>query len=786
MKTVITVPRQRSPKRRWITAVLIAALLILIPVSVLLTLRARLENESAQTFTRSLRSMLERQIISVDSTLDTIALELYQFSSDIHLIDVGLTAQKDDDTDAALACHTLNHAASLNDFVFSLYLVCKRNNTIYNSTDYQAYASDQFFDQGWVSQYSPKSTGIQLLDSVRVISTPSRQNKRLISFLSKVPNQSSLDYKYLLINVDLDTLGNSLVTDEPMDDGSLPASGLSLLIYNGRGEQLYAQRNALTTLTADALFAEDSGRAILPGAKKITAGGTDYLAVSASSSQENWTFVQLMPWSGVTAYRDSLLLYAFVPFAFFYLLLFAGAITMYMILARRQRARAKALSDRAGSSPLPEEPYPEYLYRVALEEHSRSEEMSQLLQQSRPVLTEYAVKSLLYNETAAASVTDLRKALMREYGILEEPSRIYAVMLAQVEAISVLKMNLHRDTYNQLRHTIEFGCREQIPEYCEAYFVWHNYSRLCCLLSFPDSIEKEALSALLTEIAHNVQNLIALLSKEPAIVGFGEPTAALDEVNVSYEQARQLIHHKSYRKTDVPYTYAEMAQSEMDMTYDQQKNLIDQIRLGKTEKALRILDSYFAALSANPEAQPDYVKKICVRLAGDISTALGGWTPDGREKGEDGAAPDYAARIGETTTIAEAADLMTAYVSDCADHMASLSEDRQSARFQEVLTWIGNHYNEDISLSDAASVLGLSPSYVSRMLKQATGDSFVSYLNKIRIERAKELLVTTELSSNEISSAVGYRYPQNFIRNFQKYAGMTPGNYRALHRDEQS
>jgi two-component system response regulator YesN len=72
------------------------------------------------------------------------------------------------------------------------------------------------------------------------------------------------------------------------------------------------------------------------------------------------------------------------------------------------------------------------------------------------------------------------------------------------------------------------------------------------------------------------------------------------------------------------------------------------------------------------------------------------------------------------------------------------------------------------------------------MLKQATGDSFVSYLNKIRIERAKELLVTTELSSNEISSAVGYRYPQNFIRNFQKYAGMTPGNYRALHRDEQS
>lgn len=101
---------------------------------------------------------------------------------------------------------------------------------------------------------------------------------------------------------------------------------------------------------------------------------------------------------------------------------------------------------------------------------------------------------------------------------------------------------------------------------------------------------------------------------------------------------------------------------------------------------------------------------------------------------------------------------------------------------QEVLEWIRNHYNQDISLDDVAAQMGLSATYASKQIKAYTGMNVVNYINTLRIEHAKELLAGTKMSSNEIGDYVGFRYSQSFIRTFRKVVGMTPGNYRSLHQ----
>lgn len=82
------------------------------------------------------------------------------------------------------------------------------------------------------------------------------------------------------------------------------------------------------------------------------------------------------------------------------------------------------------------------------------------------------------------------------------------------------------------------------------------------------------------------------------------------------------------------------------------------------------------------------------------------------------------------------------------------------------------------ALKDAALAVCLSPKYLSRIFKQKTGSSFSEYRLKIKIGKAKELLVKSGYNVNQVSEKLGYENVESFIRQFKKLAGCTPTKYR--------
>ncbi|MEK4453614.1 helix-turn-helix domain-containing protein [Paenibacillus sp. FSL L8-0506] len=95
-----------------------------------------------------------------------------------------------------------------------------------------------------------------------------------------------------------------------------------------------------------------------------------------------------------------------------------------------------------------------------------------------------------------------------------------------------------------------------------------------------------------------------------------------------------------------------------------------------------------------------------------------------------------------------------------------------------VLDYLDKHYGEDINLNLVADKLNLTPGYLSSIFKEKTNINFSEYLNNLRIERAKELLVNLELRIQDIALQVGYQNVNSFIRMFKRCAGITPGEYR--------
>jgi two-component system response regulator YesN len=97
----------------------------------------------------------------------------------------------------------------------------------------------------------------------------------------------------------------------------------------------------------------------------------------------------------------------------------------------------------------------------------------------------------------------------------------------------------------------------------------------------------------------------------------------------------------------------------------------------------------------------------------------------------------------------------------------------------QTLEYINEHqYETTLSLKTIAKQVYANECYLSRMFKQETGENFITYLNKYRIEKAKDLIITTDLKTYEIAQQVGIINTRHFSKLFKSMVGQLPTEYK--------
>lgn len=112
-------------------------------------------------------------------------------------------------------------------------------------------------------------------------------------------------------------------------------------------------------------------------------------------------------------------------------------------------------------------------------------------------------------------------------------------------------------------------------------------------------------------------------------------------------------------------------------------------------------------------------------------------------------------------------------------YLTEKKENKEQDLLEELSSYINNHFSDtNLTLFKVADLFGYTKKYLSYLFKKRNGIKFTDYLTNLRIENAKNLLVTTKLSIGEIAKRSGFSDPFYFSKVFKSKTSQTPVEFR--------
>lgn len=97
---------------------------------------------------------------------------------------------------------------------------------------------------------------------------------------------------------------------------------------------------------------------------------------------------------------------------------------------------------------------------------------------------------------------------------------------------------------------------------------------------------------------------------------------------------------------------------------------------------------------------------------------------------------------------------------------------------QQAIEYIDMHFEQELTLKEVANQVHLNPSYLSALFKEELQITFSEYVTRKRIQEAKKLLLSTDLTVSEIAEKSGYQTSKYFIKLFKQFENTTPNGFR--------
>lgn len=283
-------------------------------------------------------------------------------------------------------------------------------------------------------------------------------------------------------------------------------------------------------------------------------------------------------------------------------------------------------------------------------------------------------------------------------------------------------------------------------------------------------------------MCRQIQFLISKHLKISVSIGIGNEKSDIFSVFESYEEAFNALRNRIYMGKNVVIHIKDVAKDNeltslvcLHSFSDEERELLFCLKLIEKNRVNDLFDKLFERFMAM-KADYNHIKNISLNL---LLAAFKGMEEMGIHI-EDRLELQFDP-FQEIEKYETASDIKE-WMKDVIGKLIDIIENEKNEKYKSIvkiaIDYIIKHYNEPLSLTAIAEIVYVTPNYFSRVFKEETGESFIEWLNKYRIEKAKEFLTDISIKTYEVAERVGFNDYKHFSYNFKKYVGCSLTEYK--------
>ena len=378
-------------------------------------------------------------------------------------------------------------------------------------------------------------------------------------------------------------------------------------------------------------------------------------------------------------------------------------------------------------------------------------------------------------ESLVSCTRDVQESLdeLAEMGICLEAAS-YRVAVFDMDLFSdIHQIDMEKRQESALMAFVLFNVADEIVTGRSAGIAYQEGNNRVCIL-FMGNHSRE-FAGEIQEICEEIQKKVKEVIGIEVSAGIGGWVRNPGETIQSHNQAEKAIELRYLLGGNLLIDTETLSQERSLSLRQPLSDLVDGIKKGNKEElkqALAVMKSEIKKARAD-KSQACVCLQMILRHAGSCWESLSSENEDLFHKRE-----LLMGKVTEQKTFSEAFRMVEDYVYEVFERCSSMNSSSGQKQALLAMEYIRGHYNEpEFGLNDICSYLNIGTSYFSTIFKETTGGTFLEFLSKVRMEKAKELLEQTTLKNYEIAEMVGYSDPHYFGISFKKMTGKTPTEY---------
>ncbi|WP_165452530.1 AraC family transcriptional regulator [Paenibacillus thalictri] len=407
------------------------------------------------------------------------------------------------------------------------------------------------------------------------------------------------------------------------------------------------------------------------------------------------------------------------------------------------------------------------------------EDLSSQIKQSIPVLREsfllQFLQGNLYSHTESELIQKLRQLDW------DAEHKKFAMMVAQLHGISKLEGKFSEHD----AQLITFAASNIVTELCsEKFNMFHviNFQDLSLgvFLVLDETGSHSELESTLNKLAHDYIAAVNNVLRLKVTIVTSKISDSIEQMPIIMEQTRKALRFRDLHTSNQMLDMNQLTLKNTGQHHypsEREREIVHAVSMGLEDEAVRLIRQFMLELQSSYNAEL-MVHQGMMKLLGAIHDAM--IKQDVNLLDMYGGVHLYE-QLMQLTEPEQIVDwfqynLIRPFVKTLSiAYDANLKE-----MIDELLVKMEKDILLDVSLEMYADQLQISPSKLSKAFKQFNGINFIDAVVRLRIEKCKELLVTTDMKINEIADQLHYQ-PSYLIRMFKKNEGITPRQYREKH-----